>query len=416
MIDPLGNGIVTAVRGAHRHRAWVSGFALLATLIIAAAYLWLGALRINPLASTYRVKIELPESGGLLANQDVSVRGVPVGRIDSLTVTPDGVDAYASIKSGTKIPVSAKARVSGLSPAGEQYIDFEPDTASGPYLSNDSVVHRADTTTPIPLSQLLADADGLLAQTSPEKLELIKKELSLTNAGPGKLSDIIDGGTFLLSTLDPVLPQTVSLLQNSRTVFTLLDDVNGGIDAASHNIGSVLAGVNKMDGGYRTFVDQTPQLLSAVDGLYDDNSDTMVGLLANLVTTSQLLHVRVPALNALFPNYRGSALEAATGMMHDNGLWTSADLYPRYTCDYGTPRRVSSAADYPEPFLYTYCRDDDPSVLIRGAKNAPRPAGDDTAGPPPGADLGQMSDPTPKGRFSIPTPYGGPTLPLEPPR
>ena len=74
-----------------------------------------------------------------------------------------------------------------------------------------------------------------------------------------------------------------------------------------------------------------------------------------------------------------------------------------------------SAADYYEPFMYTYCRDDDPGVGIRGAKNAPRPGGDDTAGPPPGADLGRRTDPTPRGRFTIPTPYGGPVLPIEPP-
>ena len=43
--------------------------------------------------------------------------------------------------------------------------------------------------------------------------------------------------------------------------------------------------------------------------------------------------------------------------------------------------------------MYNYCRDTDPAVLIRGAKNAPRPAGDDTYGPPPGADLGKRTDP-----------------------
>ena len=134
----------------------------------------------------------------------------------------------------------------------------------------------------------------------------------------------------------------------------------------------------------------------------------MVQLLGNLTTTSRLLYLRVPALNALFPTYRTSVLDALGSIMHDNGLWATGDIYPRYACEYGTPRWPPSSADYPEPFMYTYCRDDHPGVLVRGAKNAPRPAGDDTAGPPPGADLGRTTDPTPKGRFTIPTPYGGP--------
>ena len=92
------------------------------------------------------------------------------------------------------------------------------------------------------------------------------------------------------------------------------------------------------------------------------------------------------------------------------------DIYPRYSCDYGTPRIPPASADFPEPYLANYCGDTDPAVLIRGAKNAPRPAGDDTYGPPPGADLGKQTDPSPQGRFTVPTPYGGPTLPIEPPR
>lgn len=416
MIDALSRQIVALVRAGYRRKNLLSGLALATTLVVAVSYLLVGALRVNPARSTYQITIALPDSGGLLTNQDVSVRGVPVGRIESLRVTPNGVDAVANINSTVKIPAASPVRVSGLSAAGEQYIDFEPPSSSGPFLSAGSVVSRDRATTPIPISQLLADADGMLAQTDPRKLDLIKSELSLSDEGPRKLTDIVDGGSFLLSTLDSVLPQTVSLLKSSRVVLTMLSDVNNGMAATSANLDKVLKGINPMIGGYHRLVDQGPGMLSAVDGLFDDNSDTMVGLLGNLVTPAQLLYVRTPALNALFPNYRGSTVEALSTAIHEDGMWATVDIYPRYTCDYGTPRRPPSQADYPEPFLYGYCRDTDQSVLVRGAHNAPRPPGDDTAGPPPGADLAATTDPTPKGRYTIPTPYGGPPLLIEPPR
>ncbi|MGC7332122.1 MCE family protein, partial [Mycobacteroides abscessus subsp. massiliense] len=267
-----------------------------------------------------------------------------------------------------------------------------------------------EATTPVTLAQLLADADGTLAQIDPRKLEVIRKELSLSKDGPRKLTEIIDGGTFLLSTLDSVLPETVSLLRTSRIVLTTAADVNNGMAVTSRNLNRVMNGVNRMDGGYRTLVDTGKQRFNQIDTLFSDNSDTMVQLLGNLATVSHLTYLRVPALNALFPDYRGSMLEALTTILHDGGGWATADIYPRYTCDYGTPRKPPSSADYPEPFLNTFCRDDDPAVLIRGAKNAPRPAGDDTAGPRQGADLGATADPTPKGRFSIPTPFMRPPL------
>ncbi|AMO63199.1 organic solvent resistance ABC transporter periplasmic protein [Mycolicibacterium phlei] len=416
MIGAVADRIVALVRFGYRRRSWLSAIGLVMTLVVATAYLMFGALQVNPLASSYRVTVALPESAGLLPNQDVTLRGVRVGRVERLDITPDGVNAVVTVDSDVQIPQHSEVRVSGLSPAGEQYIDFIPQADSGPYLADGAHIGQGTATVPVSLATLLADADGALAQADVDKLEVIRRELSLSDAGPQKLKDIIDGGTFLLSTLDSVLPETTSLLKTSRVVFTLAADKNAGIGAASDNLAESFEGINRMREGYRRLTDQTPEALAKVDTLFADNSDTMVQLLGNLTTVSRLFYLRVPALNALFPSYRTSVLDALGSAMHDGGLWGTAEIYPRQTCDYGTPKLPPSAADYPEPFMYTYCRNDHPGVLVRGAKNAPRPAGDDTAGPPPGADLGRQTDPTPKGRYTIPTPYGGPTLPIEPPR
>lgn len=416
MINGLADFVVGVVRAGYRRRSWLSAGALVMTLVVAAAYLMIGALRVKPFAADYRITIELPESAGLLPNQDVTLRGVRVGKVERLDITPSGVNAVVNVSSAVSIPKASDVRVSGLSAAGEQYIDFVADTGDGPFLTDGSVIGLGKATVPVSLAELLADADGALAQVDPAKLEVIRRELSMSQAGPGKLADVIDGGTFLLSTLDSVLPETVSMLRNSRVVFNLMSEKNAGIAVASDNLSSTFDGINTMRDGFRRLTNQTPGALNSVDNLFADNSDTMVQLLGSLASTSQLLYLRVPALNALFPNYRTSVLDALGSVMHDNGLWATADLYPRYSCDYGTPRRPPASADYPEPYMYNYCRDDHPGVLVRGAKNAPRPAGDDTAGPPAGADLGRTTDPTPRGRYSIPTPYGGPTLPIEPPR
>ncbi|GAB3015973.1 MlaD family protein [Mycobacterium bourgelatii] len=415
MITSAANVLVRAVRAAHRRQVWLSVAGLALTLIVATAYLLIGALRVTPFASTYQVTVQLTESGGLLPNQDVALRGVRIGRVESLRITDQGVDAVARITSKVKIPANAVAHVSALSPAGEQYINFEADSDTGPYLHDGSLIALNRTSVPVSLAQLLGDADGLLAQVDPHKVELIKKELSLSREGPSKLAAIVDGGMMLLSTLDSVLPETTSIIRTSRVVLNLAADKNAGLAAATVDFNRTLAGVARMQDGYRRLTGTAPQQLSAVDRLFDDNSETMVQLLGSLATASQLLYVRVPALNALFPDYRGSALDALASAFHDHAVWATAELYPRYACDYGTPAHPPSGADYYEPFIYTYCRDDDPGYGIRGAKNAPRPAGDDTAGPPPGADLGRRSDPTPKGRYTIPTPYGGPSLPIEPP-
>ncbi|WP_373196993.1 MlaD family protein, partial [Mycobacterium marinum] len=200
MITPIANAVVRVVRAGHRQQTWLSVAGLVLTLVVAAAYLLVGALRLTPFASSYRVTVSLPESGGLLPNQDVALRGVRIGRVESLHLTESGVDAIASITSQVKIPASSTVHVSALSPAGEQFLDFEPESDTGPYLSEGAVIGVDQARVPVSLAQLLGDANGLLAQIDPHQVELIKKELSLSQAGPKKLAAIVDGGTFLLST------------------------------------------------------------------------------------------------------------------------------------------------------------------------------------------------------------------------
>jgi hypothetical protein len=212
-----------------------------------------------------------------------------------------------------------------------------------------------------------------------------------------------------------VLPQTVSVLRNSPVLLTTLADANPGLRHTSRNLQEILHGINAMDGGFRVLVDGGSAPFTALDKIIADDSQTMVQLLGNLTTIAQLSYIRVPALKALFPTNRGSVLDAVDSVIHNGGIWGIGDFYPRYTCDYNLPRRPPSQADFVEPYRYTYCANADPSVLVRGARKAPRPPGDDTAGPPAGYDPHALTDSTPLGPNSIPTQFGGPQLPTTPP-
>lgn len=65
-IATFANFVVRVVRRAHRQQVWLSVAGLVLILVVATAYLLVGALRVKPFASSYRVTVQLPESGGLL--------------------------------------------------------------------------------------------------------------------------------------------------------------------------------------------------------------------------------------------------------------------------------------------------------------------------------------------------------------
>lgn len=408
--ERLARALVATVRRLVRFRLALSALGLLAVFLAGTGYLLIDSLQITPLQSHYAVRVELDQSGGILVNQDVTMRGVRIGRVTSVDLDGGKVIATASIDGGVKIPAAGRVRVAALSAAGEQFLDFDPTTHSGPYLADGAFVSDQQTAGPVTMAAMLNDLDGPLAQVDPAKLSAIEHELGVSPAGPQKLGAIIDGGMFIIATLDSELPQTASLLHNSKMVLTTVGQVSPGLRATSDNLARTLSGIDAMTGGFDEFVNRIPGTLTTVDQIVADNSPTMVQLLGNLVTVSQMSYLHIPALEEFFfPQQRGgSTLDAIASAFHGGAVWAFASIYPRYACDYNVPGQPGIAPDFPAPYTNVRCADRDPSVEVRGAANAPRPPGDNTAFAPPGSDPLATLAPIPTGPLTIPTPYGGP--------
>ena len=404
--------LIWLVTGGYRRRILLSGLGLVLTTLIAATYVTIWGVGINPAERMISVRVVLPESGGLLGNQDVTLRGIPIGHVSAVRLTDNGTEAVVAVRADIPIPRDSRVRVSGLSVAGEQYLDFRPDHDSGPYLTNGSIIGRDQTTVPVSLPQIIDDSKGALAQIDADKLTAVFGELRVSTEAPKKLSALLDGTVLLASTLEGVLPQTVDMLRNTRITFSTLNDTAAGLGGTSTDLRKILDGVNRMDGGFRTLVDQGETELGQVDGFIADNRENVYALLGNLTTISQIMYLRMPALQNLWRPDHESLVDHIASVVHDGGIWVLGDLYPKYRCDYELPRQPPSAADFSAPYRHTYCNNPDPSMLIRGARNAPRPDGDDTAGPPPGADPLETLEPPPVyPPYSLPTTYGGPPLP-----
>ena len=405
--------VIRFVKAVASRKILLALVGLALTAMVAFAYIAIDGLRFNPLHRTIAVRILLPESGGLLTNQDVTLRGIPIGRVSAVNLTNNGVEAVASIDASARIPKDSPVRVSGLSAAGEQYLDFRPDSGNGPYLADGAVISGKQASIPVTLPHIIDHSRGALAQLDADKLGKMFNELHVTKDGPRKLAAILDGASLLANTVDSVLPETVSMIRSTRVVFGTIADVRPGLQATTKSLQNVLGGVNKMDGGFRTLVERGEPQLASLDNLIADNRQNVVQILGNLTTVSQIVYQRIPALEYLWRPDRDAFIDRFSSIVHDDGIWAIGDIYPKYRCDYNLPRGVPSDASFPEPWKYAYCDNPDPSLLVRGARNAPRPPGDDTAGPPPGYDPHAVTSKTPHyPGYTIDTPYGGPVMPV----
>lgn len=413
VLNSLVAVVIRVIKAVASRKVVLALFGLALTAVIAFGYIAIDGLRFNPFHRTIAIRIMLPESAGLLENQDVTVRGIPIGHVREVNLTDHGVEAVASIDASAHIPTDSPVRVSGLSAAGEQYLDFRPEHGGGPYLADGAVISGKQASIPVTLPHIIDHSRGALAQLDADKLGKMFNELHVSKDGPRKLAAILDGASLLANTVDSVLPETMTMIRSTRVTFGTVADVGPGLRATTTDLTKVLSGVNRMDGGFRTLVDRGEPQLASLDNLIADNRQNVVQILGNLTTVSQIIYQRIPALQYIWRPDRDPFIDRFSAMLHDGGIWALGDIYPKYRCDYNLPTHSPSDASFPEPYKYTYCADQDPSFLVRGARNAPRPPGDDTAGPPPGYDPTAVTDKTPHyPGYTIDTPYGGPSMPV----
>ena len=170
----------------------------------------------------YTAKVELADSGGIFPDASVSYRGVEIGKVGDMRVTPQGLKVDLEIEQeAPPVPTSSMAVIANRSAVGEQYVDLQPPNDRGPYLDEDSVIPVSQTRTPVPVDQLLADVNSLATSVPLPELRTTVDELfnAFDRAGPD-LQRLLDSSNALIPDAIANLPQTRQLLRDGRIVLT----------------------------------------------------------------------------------------------------------------------------------------------------------------------------------------------------
>src|SRR4051812_14433707 len=134
----------------------------------------------------FTVTVAFKDATGVYPNAEVTERGVQVGKVSSMSLTSDGVDVKLAINHSYqgKIPKSEiRAVLADLSAVGEQFIDLQPTTDSGPYLTDGDRIDASRTTVPINPATLLSDIDKLVNSVNKTELTTVINELNAAFAG-----------------------------------------------------------------------------------------------------------------------------------------------------------------------------------------------------------------------------------------
>ncbi|RVW01522.1 MCE family protein [Rhodococcus spongiicola] len=250
----------------------------------------------------YQVDAQFATSGGIFTNAEVTYRGVPVGRVGDLTLTEDGVSVALMISDGApRIPASAKAVVANRSAIGEQYVDLQPDTDEGPYLTDGSEISEKNTATPIPVEDLISSVDRLARSVPIESLRTTVVELGKAFSGKGEdLQVLVDSLNRFTDTANEALPQTLALISDGRVVLDTQADQSGAIREFSSGLEQLAAQLKSSDPDVRRLIGTGKDASDTVGVVVDDSGEALTTDLTNLAATFTTVGPRSITLQPLF--------------------------------------------------------------------------------------------------------------------
>ncbi len=135
----------------------------------------------------YQVTVDLPETGGLFENSQVTYRGVPVGKVESLTASPEGAHAVVRIERGAPdIPAEVRGRVVNRSAIGEQYLDLRGGSTDDELLEEGAHLTLTAADLPPSIDGLLRSSRDFVASVPSDALDTVIDETEAMTRGNGE--------------------------------------------------------------------------------------------------------------------------------------------------------------------------------------------------------------------------------------
>jgi phospholipid/cholesterol/gamma-HCH transport system substrate-binding protein len=385
-------------------------FALLSVVVLAfTAVKYANLGRFIGVSGHYTVSMNLPNAGGLFSNADVTYRGVSVGKVGSLGLTPTGIVVDLQISdSAPKIPANVQATVADLSAVGEEYVNLSPRTSSGPYLTTGSTIREPNTQLPPSITSVLTSVNSLVSSVPQQSLRVLVSQLgdAFQNQGPN-LQVLLDNGNTLTKAAAEDIPETSSLITDGQTVLATQASDTSAIESFAQNADLLATRLAQSNSDLADLITNTPQAAVQLSDLLHDNDIGLGAVVANLLTTSEVTITRQPALEEML-SALPAAVAAGSTVINSNGanFGLALTFFNPYPCvtGYGGTIYRNGLDTGPAPALNTGASCTLPSssnVDVRGSAHAPSGGtvpppvkSGSTAGLTPGSSAGTMAVPS----------------------
>lgn len=243
----------------------------------------------------YSLSVELPNSSDLYERAIVTLRGQPIGEVTALGLTDQGVRATLSIDDAASLPKSSEVTVRSVSAIGEQYLNFDPRSDSGPRYGPGDVVPATQVRLPTAEDDLVRDATQLVASLPAKDLATTVDELSKAFSGSADgLQRLVDSSSLLVDSAQANLDPTQRLIEDLNPVLRTQQRLSPQIHSIAGDLGTVTDQLRRSDGDLRGVIEKTGPFADEIGRLFNQLDPTLPMLLSDLTDVAQVLRVYLP--------------------------------------------------------------------------------------------------------------------------
>lgn len=270
----------------------------------------------------YHVTVQFSDVLDLVPQASVRLNDVPVGKVESISLSPDGSVAQVSLlmNGGVHLPGNARAELRSASLLGEKYVDLEPPAGVPPIgaLRDGSVVPVTSTRRYPEVEEVFGALSLLLNGGGLAHLGDIIREVNAASSGnEPQLRDLLTQIATLTGQLDAQRATIVRAIDGLKKLSGVLAGQTGHIDTA----------LDKLEPGLAVLEDQRTQLVGmlhsldklsgvATDTVNRSRDDLLADLRALTPTLRQLANAGSDIPNSLqllltypFPDYAMKSLK-----------------------------------------------------------------------------------------------------------
>lgn len=283
-----GSGFATR---AGRDLARGIAIACVLALIVAAVVWWIFSG-----ANSRKITAYFDQAVGVFAGSDVRVLGVKVGTIDD--VVPDGTEVRVdmSVDRSVPIPMDANAVVVAPSVVSDRYVQLAPVYNGGATLTDNAVIPKQRTATPVELDQLYQSLNKVSTALGPNGAnssgalsDLLNTMAANLNGNGTNLHDTITQLSALANTLDTNKNNLFGTVDNLQQFTQMLTNSDSTVRAFAQQVSQVTGYLAGERGNLAAAVSQLGTALGQVQSFIGSNRAALKANVDNLVGVTQTL-------------------------------------------------------------------------------------------------------------------------------